>query len=627
MLAARHGIKRTLLSTTNQPTNAAKTMATAVNGTTGSSSWLKDPSKKYIPFKSVNLPDRTWPDNRITKAPRWASSDLRDGNQALINPMTIEQKSRFFDLLVKVGFKEIEAGFPSASDTDFNFIRGLIEQGKFPEDGWLQVLSPAREELIRRTFEAVRDANNVIFHMYNAAAPVFRDQVFQNTKEQTIALAVKHVKLVRELVDKAIERGDKTQWQFEYSPEAFSQTEPEFAVDICNAVQEAWFAGRDKSKERPIIFNLPATVEVATPNNYADQIEYFCRHIKDRQHVVVSLHTHNDRGTGVAASELGLMAGADRVEGCLFGNGERTGNVDLVTMALNMYTQGVSPELDFSDLNEVIDVVTKCNDLPVHPRTPYGGELVFTAFSGSHQDAIKKGFNIRKKDPAAPWQVPYLGLDPHDVSLQYEAVRVNSQSGKGGIAFILQRDMQLDLPRHMQPAFYEVIQHLSDMTSKEISAEDISKAFRNHYFLSGGGANPRFELVDYEFSGGESGSKTFKGVIRDNGQEIKIEGSGNGPVSSLLDALRQTQGLDKLEVKHYSEHAIGAGSNVMAASYVNLVNSQGRSVWGVGIDGDVTASSLKAVLSAASGASIGKAERLKRCEDFVLGSRMYSSGI
>lgn len=389
----------------------------------------------------MNLPDRTWPDKRITKAPRWASSDLRDGNQALVNPMTIEQKDRFFKLLLKCGFKEIEAGFPSASETEFGFIRGLIDNDQFPDDVWLQVsyslldvrvhwidwiggegertqltfsgrlppppqvLSPARPELIRRTFESVRDAKNVIFHMYNATAPLFRDQVFQNTKQQTIDLAVKHIKMVRKGVDEAIARGDRTQWQLEYSPEAFSQTEPEFAVEICNAVQDAWFEGKNKKEERPIIFNCPATVEVATPNNYADQvslslpsttlsagvltcqsqIEYFCRNIKDRDCVVVSLHTHNDRGTGVAASELGLMAGADRVEGCLFGNGERTGNVDLVTLAMNLYTQGVSPELDFSDLNGARETVTKCTDIPIHPRHPWSGELVFTAFSGSHQ--------------------------------------------------------------------------------------------------------------------------------------------------------------------------------------------------------------------------------------------------
>ncbi|BGO89713.1 hypothetical protein NBRC10512_004368 [Rhodotorula toruloides] len=591
----------------------------------GRSQWLKDPSVKYVPFQSVNLPDRTWPDKRITKAPRWASSDLRDGNQALVNPMTIEQKQRVFNLLLKCGFKEIEAGFPSASETEFAWIRGLIEKNHCPDDVWLQVLSPAREELIRRTFEALRDAKNVIFHMYNAAAPVFREQVFGNTQQQTIDLAVKHVKLVRQLVDEAVARGDRTNWQFEYSPEAFSQTEPEFAVELCNAVQEAWFAGKDKSKEAPIIFNLPATVEVATPNNYADQIEYFCRNIKERQHVVVSLHTHNDRGTGVAASELGLMAGADRVEGCLFGNGERTGNVDLVTLAMNMYTQGVSPELDFSNLEECIEVITSCTDIPVHPRAPWAGELVFTAFSGSHQDAIKKGFHYRKKDESRPWSIPYLPVDPADIGMTYEAViRVNSQSGKGGVAYLVQRALQLDLPKKMQPAFYAVVQSISERTAKEITAEDIEKAFRAAYYV-GKDYNGRFNLNDYSFATGQDGKKTFKGSITDNGDKKSIEGDGNGPVSALLNALNSTWdgGKHNLEVKEYSEHAIGAGSDVKAASYVQLVDkTSGRSVWGVGVSTDVTEASLKAVLSAASNAAVPSDRRYTEIEDIVIGGRV-----
>ncbi|KAI5476210.1 2-isopropylmalate synthase [Pseudohyphozyma bogoriensis] len=568
-----------------------------------------------LAFPDVPIKNRTWPDKRITKAPRWASSDLRDGNQALVNPMTIEQKQRFFDLLLKCNFKEIEAGFPSASQTEFDFIRGLIENDKIPDDVWLQVLSPAREELIRRTIESLRDAKNVIFHMYNAAAPMFRDQVFQNSKQQTIDLAVKHVKLVKQLTDEAIARGDRTKWQLEYSPEAFSQTEPDFAVELCNAVQDAWFEGKDKKKETPIIFNLPATVEVATPNNYADQIEYFCQHIKDRDCVVVSLHTHNDRGTGVAASELGLMAGADRVEGCLFGNGERTGNVDLVTLALNLYTQGVSPNLNFSNLEECIDVVTKCNDIPVHPRAPWAGELVFTAFSGSHQDAIKKGFACRKKNADQPWALPYLPIDPADIGMTYEAViRVNSQSGKGGVAYIVQRALQLDLPRRMQVSFYQVIQALSERTSKEITAEDIEKAFRATYFL-GADYNGAYTLVKYNF-GGEGDKKTFKGVVSENGKELDVEGTGNGPVSSLLDALKAFN-LD-LSVKEYSEHSIGAGSDVKAAAYVELLDKTGRSVWGVGVDTDVTAASLKAVLSAASNASVSAEDRIKAVEDRVI---------
>ncbi|GAA5931490.1 2-isopropylmalate synthase [Sporobolomyces koalae] len=605
---------------------SAKVITRSMHSSTpvnSAATWLKDPSTKYKSFASVNLPDRTWPDKRITKAPRWASSDLRDGNQALVNPMTIEQKQKFFNLLIKCGFKEIEAGFPSASETEFTFIRGLIEKDELPNDVWLQVLSPARESLIRRTIESLKDARNVIFHMYNAAAPVFRDQVFGNSKEQTIALAVKHVKLVRQLIDEAIARGDRTQWQFEYSPEAFSQTEPEFAVELCNAVQEAWFNGKDKSQERPIIFNLPATVEVATPNNYADQIEYFCRNIKDREHVVVSLHTHNDRGTGVAASELGLMAGADRVEGCLFGNGERTGNVDLVTLALNMYTQGVSPELDFSNLEECIEVVTACTDIPVHPRAPYAGELVFTAFSGSHQDAIKKGFSYRQKNPDGKFEIPYLPLDPADCALTYEAViRVNSQSGKGGVAYIVQQHLQLDLPKKMQPAFYQYIQSISERTSKEITPDDIVKAFRAAYYLTDE-HEARFALVDYSFSGEGSTKKTFKGTVRDNGSNRTITGEGNGPVSSLLNALKTELGTANLEVKEYSEHSLGQGSDVKAASYVQLVDpATGKAVWGVGVDEDVTAASLKAVLSAASNASVDAERRLHEVEDFVVGNRV-----
>ncbi|GJN88456.1 hypothetical protein Rhopal_001422-T1 [Rhodotorula paludigena] len=602
-----------------------KMQTSAVNS---SATWIKDPAAlaaKYSPFKSVDLPNRTWPDQRITKAPRWASSDLRDGNQALVNPMTIEQKKRVFDLLVKCGFKEIEAGFPSASETEFAWIRQLIEQKQCPDDVWLQVLTPAREELIRRTFQGVRDANKVILHMYNAAAPIFREQVFGNTQQQTIDLAVKHVKIVRELVDEAIARGDRTQWQFEYSPEAFSQTEPDFAVRLCNAVQDAWFGARDKSKEAPIIFNLPATVEVATPNNYADQIEYFCRNVQDRQHIIVSLHTHNDRGTGVAASELGLMAGADRVEGCLFGNGERTGNVDLVTLAMNMYTQGVSPELDFSNMEECIEVITSCTDIGVHPRAPWAGELVFTAFSGSHQDAIKKGFHHRKRDESKPWQIPYLPVDPADIGMTYEAViRVNSQSGKGGVAYLVQRALQLDLPKKMQPAFYQVVQSISERTAKEITADDIEKAFRATYYY-GPEFNGRFTLVDYSFATGADGKKSFQGTVSIDGAEKKISGDGNGPVSALLNALNAAWdgGAHNLEVKEYSEHALGAGSDVRAASYVQLVDkASGRAVWGVSSSTDVTEASLKAVLSAASNAAVPAERRFAEIEDQVVGSRV-----
>ncbi|KAG0152187.1 hypothetical protein CROQUDRAFT_650263 [Cronartium quercuum f. sp. fusiforme G11] len=580
---------------------------------------LQRPSAKYQPASTVHLPDRTWPNRIIDKVPRWCAVDLRDGNQSLVNPMTVEQKTKFFQLLLQCGFKEIEVGFPAASDTDFDFVRKMAKDANVvPDDVAIQVLSPAREDLIRRTFDAVQDGKNVIFHMYNATSPLFRKTVFQASKSKTIELAVRHTELVRQLSDEAMSRGDRTNWQFEYSPETFTQTEPEFAVEICEAVKQTWFKGKDMKQSPPIIFNLPATVEVATPNVYADQIEYFARNISDREHCHLSLHTHNDRGTGVAATELGLMAGADRVEGCLFGNGERTGNVDLVTVALNMYSHGISPQLDFSDIKHVIDIVTECNNIPVHPRHPYSGDLVFTAFSGSHQDAIKKGFALRTGAAAdSIWNMPYLPVDPHDIGCDYEAViRVNSQSGKGGVAYIILENLGLDLPRKMQVAFYRVVQDLADRTGREMTVGDITKAFQTAYHL-GPGHEGRYQLIDYTITNVSQTShkpsdhsatsdtlrKRISARIIDDGKELKISGEGNGPVSAMLDALK-THCNSVLDVVSYSENAIGSGSETQAASYFELRDQQGRIVWGVGVDNDVTTSLLKAVLNGATTAAV-----------------------
>ncbi|KAF7793232.1 hypothetical protein EIP86_004342 [Pleurotus ostreatoroseus] len=582
----------------------------------------------YKPYTPLNLPDRQWPSKVQRIPPIWLSTDLRDGNQALANPMTIDQKTRFFRTLIKVGFKEIEVAYPAASDTDFNFVRGLIEQGEVPDDVYVQVLTAAREDLIRRTIDSVAGAKLAIIHMYNATSCLFREVVFRNSPEETIALAVKHTKLVRQLTDEATAKYG-TKFKFEYSPETFTQTDPEFAVEVCEAVKAAW--GKAGTGDDRIIFNLPATVEIGPPNHYADQIEYFCRHISEREKIVVSLHTHNDRGQGVAASELGMLAGADRVEGCLFGNGERTGNVDIVNLALNLYTQGVNPQLDFSDLQSVIDVVTSCNDLPVHPRHPYAGELVYTAFSGSHQDAIKKGFEaqrIRHTEAAAKgepqyWHIPYLPIDPADIGCTYEAIiRVNSQSGKGGIAYLIKEHLGLDMPRRMQVTFYQVIQSIADREAREMLVEDITAAFRNTYHFGGSKYEGRLALKSFKVSseprsdsavdGDEPADerRLFDGTISVDGVLRVIRGDGNGPLSALLDALRTHLDLD-FAVREYSEHSIGEGSNVKAASYVELVRGgqdpkearrSGESWWGVGVDSDIAGSGLRAVLSAVNAA-------------------------
>ena len=554
---------------------------------------LKQPSQKYRAFPQVDLPDRQWPSRVITAPPRWLSTDMRDGNQSLIDPMNAEKKRRFFDLLVKVGVKEIEVGFPSAGATEFDFISGLVRDGAIPDDVMPQALTQARADLIATTFESLRGAKQAIVHVYNAVSPAWRNIVFQMERHEVRQIAVDAAKLLR---DHAASQPD-TDWHFEYSPETFSTAELDFSLECCEAVMDIL----RPTPERPLILNLPATVECATPNIYADQIEWICRNISKRDSVVISLHTHNDRGTGVAAAELGIMAGADRVEGCLFGNGERTGNCDLVTVALNMYTQGIDPGLDFSDIDEVIQTVEYCNQLPVHPRHPYAGELVFTAFSGSHQDAIKKGFAAQEARNDDIWNVPYLPIDPKDLGRDYEAViRVNSQSGKGGVAWVLQQDKGYKLPKKMQADFSKVVQALADSTSRELNAADIGEAFESHYRLTG---EQPYALIDYH-EGGQAGDRIFTGKIAHDtgagGVERSISGRGNGLLSSVLAALRDEFGVE-LEIADYSEHAIGAGSDVNAAAYVECRTPDGRTVFGVGTDSDVATASVKAVLSAANG--------------------------
>ena len=553
---------------------------------------LTEPSLKYRPFPQVDLPDRQWPSRVITAPPRWLSTDMRDGNQSLIDPMNAEKKRRFFDLLLKVGVKEIEVGFPSAGATEFDFISGLVRDGAIPDDVMPQVLTQARADLIATTFESLRGAKQAIVHVYNAVSPAWRNIVFQMERHEVREIAVNAAKLLR---DHAAAQPD-TDWHFEYSPETFSTAELDFSLECCEAVMEIL----RPTPERPLILNLPATVECATPNIYADQIEWICRHISRRDSVVISLHTHNDRGTGVAAAELGIMAGADRVEGCLFGNGERTGNCDLVTVALNLYTQGINPGLDFSDIDEVIQTVEYCNQLPVHPRHPYAGELVFTAFSGSHQDAIKKGFAAQEARNDQIWNVPYLPIDPKDLGRDYEAViRVNSQSGKGGVAWVLQQDKGYKLPKRMQADFSKVVQALADSSSRELNAADIGEAFEAHYCLTG---EQPYALIDYH-EGGQAGDRIFTGTIAHDGVERSVSGRGNGLLSSVLAALREAFGVE-LEIADYSEHAIGAGSNVNAAAYVECRTPDGRTMFGVGTDSDVATASVKAVLSAANGIAV-----------------------
>jgi len=545
-------------------------------------SMLKDPSSKYRAFPTIDIPDRTWPSKTITAAPIWCSSDLRDGNQSLIEPMDAVKKLRFWKTLVQVGVKEIEASFPAASQTDFDFVRTLIEGNHIPDDTTIQVLTQGREDLIERTFESLRGAKKAIVHLYNATSPSFRRIVFNQDKDGVKAIAVNAAKL---FVKYAAMQPD-TEWTFEYSPETFSATELEFAKEVCDAVIEVW----NPTPEHKMILNLPATVECATPNIYADQIEWFGRHINRRDSVIISLHTHNDRGTGVAATELGLMAGADRVEGCLFGNGERTGNVDLVTVALNLYTQGVNPELDFSDIDGVRKVVEECNQIQVHPRHPYVGDLVHTAFSGSHQDAIRKGFAQQKPD--ALWEVPYLPIDPADIGRSYEAViRVNSQSGKGGIAYLLEQEYGISLPRRKQIEFSQVVQRETDRLGLEMTAQQIHALLHSEYLQ----ANTPYALVSHRLQE-ENGHSAVEVEVASQGQgetNLHWRGKGNGALEALVAGLPVP-----VEIMDYNEHAIGAGTNAKAAAYIELRVNGERAVHGVGIDENITTASFKALFSA-----------------------------
>ena len=550
---------------------------------------LRDPSVKYRPFPQVDLPDRQWPSRTITRAPRWLSTDLRDGNQALIDPMDAEKKTRFFDLICRVGIKEIEVGFPSAGATEFDFISGLVRDGRIPDDVTIQVLTQARRDLIETSFESLRGAKQAIVHVYNAVSPAWRRIVFGMERAQVKGIAIDAARMLR---DGAAAQPD-TDWHFQYSPETFSTAELDFSVEVCAAVMEVL----RPTPDRPLILNLPATVEAATANIYADQIEYFCRHIPNRDSVVISLHTHNDRGTGVAAAELGLMAGADRVEGCLLGNGERTGNCDLVTVAMNLYTQGVDPQLAFDDIDEVVKTVEYCTNIPVHPRTPYAGDLVFTAFSGSHQDAIKKGFAAQDARNDDFWEVPYLPIDPADLGRSYEAViRVNSQSGKGGVAWVLEQDKGLKLPKRLQADFSRHVQRMADETSRELNAQDIWATFQSAYRLE---TPQRFTLGAYDETRAANGERIFAGSIEVDGVSRSVSGRGNGLISSVVAAIREGFGVD-LDIADYAEHAIGHGSTAQAAAYVECRTADGQTIWGVGIDEDVATASVRAVLSAAS---------------------------
>jgi 2-isopropylmalate synthase len=551
------------------------------------------PCHRYTPFKPVDLPNRTWPAKSITKAPRWLSTDLRDGNQALIDPMSPARKRSMFELLVKMGYKEIEVGFPSASQTDFDFVRELIEENKIPDDVRISVLVQAREDLIERTLQSLAGAKRATVHMYNAIAPVFRKVVFRNSKEETRALAVEGTRHVMKYAEQYLD--ESTDFGYEYSPEIFMDTELDFALETCEAVMDVWQPGPG----REIILNLPCTVERSTPNVYADQIEWMSTHLSRREHVCLSVHTHNDRGTAVADAELAVMAGADRIEGCLFGNGERTGNVCLVTLGLNLFSQGVDPMIDFSDIDEIRRTVEYVNQLPVHPRHPYAGELVYTAFSGSHQDAIKKGFedlDRRVAESGVPagdqhWDLPYLPIDPHDVGRSYEAViRVNSQSGKGGVAYIMKTGHSLDLPRRLQIEFSKVIQAHTDEAGGEATPDQIWETFNATYLAPG-----RVELLDHQSSQVVDGKHVLAAEISVDGQARRVEGTGNGPISAFCAALSSV-GVDA-RVLDYAEHALTEGTDAQAASYVE-VSTGGQVHWGVGIDTNTATASMRAILSA-----------------------------
>jgi 2-isopropylmalate synthase len=559
------------------------------------------PIHRYRPYHetiAVDLPDRTWPTNRITEAPRWCAVDLRDGNQALIDPMSPERKRVMFEKLVSMGYKEIEVGFPSASQTDFDFVRTIIEGGLIPDDVTIQVLTQARDHLIRRTYDSIKGAKNAIVHLYNSTSILQRDVVFKTDKQGIIDIALEGARLCRSLESEVPE----TNVFYEYSPESYTGTELEFAVEVCNAVLDVF----EPTPERKVIINLPATVEMATPNVYADSIEWMCRHLNNRENVIVSLHPHNDRGTAIAAAELGYMAGADRIEGCLFGNGERTGNVDLVALGLNLFTQGIDPQIDFSNLDEIRRTAEYCNQLKVHERSPWAGDLVYTAFSGSHQDAIKKGFEAMEAQAVAEgktvndieWAVPYLPIDPKDVGRSYEAViRVNSQSGKGGVAYLLKADHNLDLPRKLQIEFSGVVQGKTDSDGGEVSSDEIWATFIDEYLPASTEDDKwgRYELLGTRTQSDMSGEVRLDAVLRVGESSVDVSGTGNGPVAAFLGVMAEHG--HEIRLFDYVEHALSASGDALAAAYVEL-EVDGTTLWGVGIDGDISTASLKAIVSA-----------------------------
>ncbi|EID85629.1 2-isopropylmalate synthase [Treponema sp. JC4] len=550
--------------------------------------------EKYKPFQPIPITNRTWPTKTITKAPTWVSVDLRDGNQALINPMGVEQKLEFFDLLVKLGFKEIEVGFPSASDTEFNFMRRLIEENHVPEDVTLQVLCQAREHLVIRTFEALKGVKKAIFHIYNSTSPAQRKYTFNKSKEEIKQIAIDGVKCVKNCLKDA---GD-TDIRLEYSPESFSNTEIDYAVEVCEAVMKEWGATPDNK----IILNLPTTVECALPNQFADQIEYFCQKISDRNSCIISLHNHNDRGEGVAQCELGLLAGADRVEGCLFGNGERTGNLDIVTVALNMYTQGVDPQLDFSNIEHIANDYMRLTGMSIHPRTPYAGELVFTAFSGSHQDAIRKGMAARTKmEDNAVWDVPYLPIDPHDIGRQYEGIiRINSQSGKGGAAYILEQDFGIVAPKAMHPAIGEVIKTAADKAQRELKSQELYDEFAARWLNTKTPLNV-IEISERHIEGergeNENEQVACMATVAWEGKNYAIAANGNGPLDAFVNAMKQTPA-PRFNITSFHEHSIGKGSDTKAIAYVQITKEDGNQVWGVGKSSNVGRAGIAAVVSA-----------------------------
>ncbi len=552
-------------------------------------------ASKYKPIADIPLTNRKWPAAKITKAPVWCSVDLRDGNQALIDPMGIETKLAFFDLLVKIGFKELEIGFPSASDTEYEFCRRLIEENRIPEDVTIQVLCQAREKLVKKTMEAIKGAPGVIFHIYNSTSPAQRKYTFGKSKEEIIKIAVDGVKCIQDCM-KDLSEDERKKIRLEYSPESFSMTEIDYAVEICEAVKNQWGCSPDNK----IILNLPTTVECATPNVYADQIEYFASHITNRDSVIISTHCHNDRGTGVASCELGLMAGADRVEGCLFGNGERTGNLDIVTVALNMFSQGVDPELDFHNLPDLADAYMEFTKMEIFPRTPYAGGLAYTALSGGHQDAIAKGFAARSKmDKNAVWDVPYLLIDPHDIGRKYEGIiRINSQSGKGGASFILEHNYGYAIPKTMQPAIGDLVKAASDKAQRELKTDEILDLFKSQWL----GKKSPLAIIDLAETHLEGGSKpnenvACRGVISWNGEKISIGGKGNGPLDSFCSALKATPA-PKFSITAFHEHSVGQGNDTSAVAYVQIEKDGGEMVWGVGQSSNVGRAGIDAVVSA-----------------------------